>query len=338
MTLGQVETALRQSNQNSSAGFRVSGGQEYLIQGLGRVSTVEEIGQIAVTARAGRPVFVRDVASVEIGAAVKRGEGSHKARPAVILGIQKQPGANTLALTRVLDRTLDDIERTLPAGMRIDREVFRQADFIERALENLRAALWEGAPAGDNRGPAVPGECAGRGDHAAGDSAFGAGRHIRPEVDGADHQCHEVWAALAIAIGELVDDAIIDVENVMRRLRQNARLPETARSSPMEIIYRASREIRGSVVFATLIVGLVFLPLFFLTSVEGRLLRPLGLAYVIALFAVAGDRVDRDPGAVLASAAASESRSFRAGTLAGADREATVPSRSSAGRSTTAAP
>ncbi|MCX6620987.1 MAG: efflux RND transporter permease subunit, partial [Acidobacteria bacterium] len=91
VTLGQVETALRQANRNSSAGFRVSGGQEYLIQGLGRVSTVEEIGQIAVTARVGRPVFVRDVAAVQIGAALKRGEGSHKAEPAVILGIQKQP-------------------------------------------------------------------------------------------------------------------------------------------------------------------------------------------------------------------------------------------------------
>ncbi|MSV28889.1 MAG: efflux RND transporter permease subunit [Bryobacterales bacterium] len=284
VTLDQVETALRQSNRNSSAGFRVAGGQEYLIQGLGRVSTVEEIGQIAVTARGGRPVFVRDVAAVRIGASLKRGEGSHKAEPAVIIGIQKQPGANTLTLTRALDHTLDGIERTLPQGMRIDRQVFRQADFIERALENLRTALWEGAALVvvvvllflvNIRAAAI--------------TLFAIPLSLLAAVFGLKWMGLTINAmslgGLAIAIGELVDDAIIDVENVVRRLRQNAALPESVRLKAMDVVYRASSEIRGSIVFATLIVGLVFLPLFFLTSVEGRLLRPLGLAYVIALFA-----------------------------------------------------
>jgi Cu/Ag efflux pump CusA len=154
MTLEQVEDCAAQSNRNRRR-FRVAGGQEYLIQGLGRVSSVEEIGQIAVTAREGRPIFVRDVATVQIGAALKRGEGSHKAEPAVILGIQKQPGANTLALTRTLDRTLDDIERTLPQGMHIDRQIFRQADFIER-LWTTCEPLSRRRSAGHRRRAAVP--------------------------------------------------------------------------------------------------------------------------------------------------------------------------------------
>src|SRR6516165_7900572 len=128
VTLGQVETALRRANHNSSAGFRVTGGQEYVIQGLGRVSSEDEIGNIVVESRDTRPILVRNVARVQIGEALKRGTGSHKGSPAVILGIQKQPGANTLALTHQLDVTLDDIQRTLPPGMVIDRHVFRQAD------------------------------------------------------------------------------------------------------------------------------------------------------------------------------------------------------------------
>ncbi len=284
VTLEQVETALRRANQNSSAGFRVSGGEEYLIQGLGRVSSVEEIGQIAVTAREGRPVFVKDVAAVQIGPALKRGEASHMGEPAVILGIQKQPGANTLDLTKALDQTLDDIERTLPKGMRIDRNIFRQADFIERSLENLTSAIAEGGflvifvvlvflvnP------------------RAALITLVAIPLSLVAAIIGLKWMGLTVNAmslgGLAIAIGVLVDDAIIDVENVLRRLRLNAQLPAAERLSPTEVIYRASSEIRQSIIFATLIVGLVFLPLFMLSSVEGRLLRPLGLAYVIALFA-----------------------------------------------------
>lgn len=284
VTLDQVETALLRANRNSSAGFRVSGGQEYLIQGLGRVSSVDEIGQIGVTARQGRPVFIRDVAAVEIGPALKRGEASHNGEAAVILGIQKQPGANTLALTRSLDLTLDDIQRTLPKGMRIDRNIFRQADFIERSLDNLNAAITEGSLLVilvvllflvDFRAAFV--------------TLLALPLSLLAAILGLKWMGLTINAmslgGLAIAIGVLVDDAIVDVENVMRRLRLNARLPVADRLGPMEVIYRASSEIRQSIVFATLIVGLVFLPLFFLTSVEGRLLRPLGLAYVIALFA-----------------------------------------------------
>jgi CzcA family heavy metal efflux pump len=284
VSLEEVESALRKGSQNASAGFRVAGGQEYLILGVGRASTEDDIGAIAVVSRDARPIFVRDVAQVRIGPALKRGEGSHNAEPAVVLGIQKQPGANTLDLTRRLDATLDEIQRTLPAGMKIDKQVFRQADFIERSLQNLTKALRDGAilvvlvvvlflmnfRAAIITLLAIPVSVL-----AAVLTMNWFGFTINSMTLG----------GLAIAIGELVDDAIIDVENVMRRLRENAVKPESGRLPTLEVVYRASSEIRSSVVFATLIVVLVFLPLFALSSVEGRLLSPLAFAYIVSLTA-----------------------------------------------------
>jgi CzcA family heavy metal efflux pump len=284
VTLGQVEDALRHGNQNSSAGFRVTGGQEYLIQGVGRVSNEDEIGNIVVESRGGRPILVRNVARVQIGQALKRGEGSHKGSPAVIIGIQKQPGANTLQLTRLLDTTLDDIQRTLPQGLTIDKHVFRQADFIQRALDNLMSALRDGSllvvlvvliflanlRASLITLVALPISLV---------AAVLGIRFLGFTLNSMS------LGGLAIAVGELVDDAIIDVENVVRRLRENSALSEADRLPVIEVVYQASREIRGSVVFATLIVILVFLPLFALESVEGRLLWPIGFAYIIALVA-----------------------------------------------------
>src|SRR5229473_4061126 len=284
VTLGQVETALRQANRNSSAGFRVAGGQEYLIQGVGRVSNEDEIGNIVVEARSTHPILIRNVARVQIGEALKRGTGSHKGSPAVILGVQKQPGANTLALTRQLDATLDDLQRTLPAGMVIDKHVFRQADFIQRALDNLVSALRDGSLLvvlvvlvflANIRASVI--------------TLIALPISLMAAVLGMRFFGFTLnsmsLGGLAIAIGELVDDAIIDVENVARRLRENSLLPEPERLPALEVVYRASREIRGSVVFATLIVILVFLPLFALESIEGRLLWPLGFAYIVALAA-----------------------------------------------------
>jgi len=284
VTLAQVEDALRRANRNSSAGFRVAGGQEYLIQGVGRVTNEDEIGQIVVTSRGAKPILVRNLARVQIGEALKRGAGSHRGEPAVIIGIQKQPGANTLELTRQLDATLDDIQRTLPAGMIIDKNVFRQADFIQRALDNLMNALRDGSllvvlvvfvflmnlRASLITLIALP---------IALVASVLAIKFFGFTLNSMS------LGGLAIAIGELVDDAIIDVENVVRRLKENSRLPEEQRLPSLEVVYRASREIRSSVVFATLIVILVFLPLFALESVEGRLLWPIGFAYIIALIA-----------------------------------------------------
>jgi CzcA family heavy metal efflux pump len=284
VSLDEVENALRRGSQNSSAGFRVAGGQEYLIQGDGRASTPEGIGQIAVTSRDGRPIFVRDVAEVRIGPALKRGEGSHNAEPAVVLGIQKQPGANTLELTRRLDATLDEIQKSLPPGMVIDRQVFRQADFIQRSLENLTAALRDGAIL-----VVIVVVVFLMNMRAAVITLLAIPLSVLTAVITMNWFGFTInsmsLGGLAIAIGELVDDAIIDVENVMRRLRENALKSEGERLPALEVIYRASTEIRGSVVFATLIVVLVFLPLFALSSVEGRLLAPLGFAYIVSLSA-----------------------------------------------------
>jgi CzcA family heavy metal efflux pump len=284
VSLDEIENALRRGSQNSSAGFRVAGGQEYLIQGVGRANTPESIGQIAVASRQGRPIFVRDVAEVKIGPALKRGEGSHNAQPAVVLGIQKQPGANTLELTRRLDATLDEIQKTLPHGMVIDKQVFRQADFIQRSLENLLAALRDGALL-----VVVVVVVFLMNVRAAIITLLAIPLSMLTAVITMNWFGFTInsmsLGGLAIAIGELVDDAIIDVENVMRRLRENVLKPESDRLPAIEVIYRASTEIRGSVVFATLIVVLVFLPLFALGSVEGRLLAPLGFAYIVSLSA-----------------------------------------------------
>ena len=284
VSIDEVEEALRHASRNTSAGFRVAAGQEYLIQGVGQIRTIADIEQTVVTARGTQPILVSDLATVRVGQALKRGEGSYNGEPAVVLGIQRQPDVNTLELTRTLDAAFDEIQATLPEGVRIERDVMRQADFIEVALSNLNAALRDGTllvvlvtvvflaniRAAGITLVAIPLSLV-----AAVIGLRLAGLSINSMTLG----------GLAIAIGALVDDAIIDVENILRRLRGNATRPEAERRSVLDVVYVASREIRGSIVFATIIVMLVFLPLFFLADVEGRLLQPLGLAYLIALFA-----------------------------------------------------
>jgi CzcA family heavy metal efflux pump len=284
VTLGEVENALTVANRNATAGFQVAEGQEYLVRGLGRLTDIEAIAAVSVKSANGTPVWVRDVGTVREGAAIKRGDGSHNARPAVIIGIQKQPAVNTLDLTAQIDRTLDDIRRALPEGMQIHRDLFRQADFIEQSLNNLFIRLLEGA--GLVILVVVLFLVNGR---AALITILALPLSILAAVIVMNRFGLTInvmsLGGLAIAIGELVDDAIIDVENVTRRLRENATLAEAQPRPVLEVVYRASTEIRGSVVFATVIVALVFLPLFTLGSVEGRLLRPLGFAYVVALTA-----------------------------------------------------
>lgn len=284
VTLGEVEHALREANRNTSAGFRVSGGQEYLILGIGRPESVGEIGETVVAARDGRPILVRDLGEVTIGPALRRGEGSHDGEPAIIIGIQKQPGANTLDLTRRLDGVLDEIQGSLPDGMVVTRNIFRQSDFIETAIDNLTRALRDGGilvilivflflanfRAASITLVAMP------------LSLLAA--VLAMKLTGATINSMTL-GGMAIAVGAIVDDAIIDVENVFRRLRENATRPEAERRPVLDVVYRGSSEIRGSIVFATLVIGLVFMPLFFLGGVEGRLLRPLGFAYLVALFA-----------------------------------------------------
>ena len=282
VALGAVEEALRRASRNTSAGFRRAGGQEYLIRGAGRARDADGIGATVVAARGTRPIRVRDVADVRVGEALRRGDGSRNGQPAVILGIHRQPDVNTLALTAELDRVLDEVRAGLPAGMQLDARLFRQADFIELALANLNGALRDGTllvvlvtlvflanlRAGAITLLAIPLSLL---------TAVAGLRLAGLSIDSM------TLGGMAIAVGALVDDAIVDVENVARRLRENAGLPAAARRPALEVVYLASREIRASIVYATLVVMLVFLPLFFLSGVEGRLLRPLGFAYLIAL-------------------------------------------------------
>ena len=279
-----VEEALRRANRNTSAGFRLAGGQEYLIQGVGRLRDLNEIGSTVITVRDTQPIHVRDIAALRVGESLKRGDGSHNAQPAVILGIHRQPDVNTLALTRDLEGVLDEIQAELPTGMQLDSRLFRQSDFIELALGNLTAALRDGTILvvivtlvflANLRASAITLLAIPLSLLAAMVGLRFAGLSINSMTLG----------GMAIAVGALVDDAIIDVENVTRRLRENARLPKVDRRPTMEVVYEASREIRSSIVFATVIVMLVFLPLLFLVGVEGRLLQPLGFAYLISLFA-----------------------------------------------------
>ncbi len=281
----EVIEALSRSNENISAGFYAEGGQEYLIHGLGRVQSPADIGDTLVAMRGGDPVLVKHIAEVRIGPALKRGAGAANGRPAVVIGIQKQPTANTLSLTRDIDAVLDEIQAALPEGMHIETHVFRQADFIELAIDNLVHALRDGAVLVvlivfaflvNLRATlitliAIPLSLV---TALLAMSALGATINTM------------TLGGMAIAIGALVDDAIIDVENVVRRLRERRELPG-GRASPgrCATVYDATREIQGSIVFATLIIMLVFLPLFFLSGVEGRLLAPLGFAYVVSLAA-----------------------------------------------------
>ncbi len=284
IAVDEVVKALRETNENTSAGFLLEGGQQYLIHGLGRVRQVADIGETVVAVRGREPVLVRQLGDVRIGPALKIGEGSHDGRPAVILGIQKQPGANTLELTRRLDAALDELQAGLPKGMEIDRNIFRQSDFIEVAIRNVLGSLRDGALLvilivlaflASGRATAITVLAIPLSLVTAVLAMRALGATINTMTLG----------GMAIAVGALVDDAIIDVENVARRLRENGRKPEAARRPSMLVVFEASKEIRSSIVYATVIIVLVFLPLFFLSGVEGRLLAPLGFAYVVSLAA-----------------------------------------------------
>jgi Cu(I)/Ag(I) efflux system membrane protein CusA/SilA len=284
VTLQEVLHAAGGSNANASGGVYMDRGQEYVIRGLGRVQGSEDIARTVVAVRNGAPVLLSQVANVVVGAAPKFGEGSVNAGPAVVLAIQKQPGANTLELTRRIEAELTDIQRALPQGMTIRSELFRQASFISVAIDNVIEALRDGAILvvvilflflWNFRTTAISIVAIPLSLVVAIFAMKLLGITINTMTLG----------GMAIAIGALVDDAIIDVENVFRRLKENHHLAAEERRPPLRVVYEASREIRASIVNATLIIIVVFLPLFFLGGVEGRLLRPLGFAYVVSILA-----------------------------------------------------
>jgi CzcA family heavy metal efflux pump len=284
VSLTELLDAARGASQNTSAGIYTEGAQEYVLEAIGRVRTAEELGETVVALRSGRSVLVRDVADVREGAAFKRGEGSRNGKPAVIVGVQKQPGANTIEVTGRLDRQLDILQKELPAGYTIDRRIFRQADFIEVAVDNVVKALRDGGILvvvtvllflSNLRASAITLTAIPLSLAAAVLALRAFGSSINTMTLG----------GMAIAIGALVDDAIVDVENVVRRLRENMARPAAERLPAATVVRDATLEIRSSIVFATVIIVLVFLPVFGLAGVEGRLLTPLAFAYIVALLA-----------------------------------------------------
>ncbi|MEE4381979.1 MAG: efflux RND transporter permease subunit [Pseudomonadales bacterium] len=284
VTLESLRVAVGEASGNAAAGFVTENGQELLIRGVGRARTLDDLENAVVTEQGGVPVRVRDVAEVRIGPAPRRGTGAYDGKPAVVLGVQKQPGVNTLELTARIDAVLEDLSASLPDGMSIETDAFRQSDFIEVAIDNLGAALRDGAVlvVAIMFVFLLSARATGIALLAIPLSLLVAVLLVRA-LGGSLNTM--TLGGMAIALGALVDDAIIVVENVVRRLRENRTGPADSKRSAFAVVRDATREIQSSIVFATLIILLVFLPLFFLTGVEGRLLAPLGFAYVVALAA-----------------------------------------------------
>ncbi len=282
VTMGELESAAEAMSVNVGAGVVRDFGNEYNLRGMGRSNNVEELGSTVVKADGTTVVRVADVADVVIAPAVKQGYASQNAVPSIILSISKQPGINTLSVTQNIERNLESIAKSLPADVKLDTRIFRQADYIQASVNNVGSSLIEGAVCvilvlflflTSIRSTvisllAIPLSL--------------LGTVIVLYLLGMDINTMTL-GGMCIAIGSLVDDAIIDVENVYKRLRENHALPKEQRQSAMRIVFEASSEIRASIIHATLIIMVTFTPLFFLSGLEGRMLKPLGIAYLIAL-------------------------------------------------------
>ncbi len=282
VTLDEVTQAVAQANTNTAGGFLLRPDTEALIRNIGRVQSLGDIQNSVVKVNKGVPILVKQVATVQFGRGVLRGDASVNAAPAVILSIQKQPGANTVELSRQVDAALKELQRTLPPDVKINNEVFRQERFIKAAVDNVKEALRDGAILVtiilflfllNFRTTAISLTAIPLSFIVAGLVLNAFGFTVNTMTLG----------GLAVAIGELVDDSIVDVENVFRRLRENRHSPTP--KPVLSVIYHASSEVRNSIVFATIIVFIVFLPIFALQGVEGKIFLPLGLAYVISLAA-----------------------------------------------------
>ena len=281
LSLKEVEQAVGASNENTTGGYLEAQSQEYLIRNVGRLRNPEQLLNTVVAMRNGVPVLLKEVGSVGVGALVKRGDGSVNGKPAVILSIQKQPGASTIELTRRVEAALEELRPSLPKDVQM-RPLFKQASFIEAAIRNVEEALRDGAILVlivlflfllNFRTTAIT--------LTAIPLSFVTAAVVFHMFNISINTM--TLGGLAIAIGELVDDAIVNVENVFRRLRENrhAAAPRPA----LEVVYKASSEVRNSIVYATILVVLVFLPLFALSGIEGRLFAPLGVAYIVSILA-----------------------------------------------------
>jgi Cu(I)/Ag(I) efflux system membrane protein CusA/SilA len=282
ITVDELKSSLKEISANTTGGFIDLGKKEFLIRPLGRVNSLEDIENTYLATHLGKSVLIKDIAEIKIGSEVKRGEASINGKKSVVLTIKKQPDANTIELTKKIEEELKGLQESLPQGIKIETDLFKQANFIQNSIDNVEEALIDGAimvaiilflflmnfRTTTITLLAIPLSLV---LTAIIFKIFGLGINTM------------TLGGIAIAIGELVDDAIVDVENVFRRLKQNKLLDKP--KPVLKVIYQASKEIRNSIVFSTMIVVLVFVPLFALSGIEGRLFTPLGIAYIISLLA-----------------------------------------------------
>jgi heavy-metal exporter, HME family len=282
VTHEQIETAVSRFGTNTGGGYVDQHGREYLIRNVGLTRRLDDLASTIVTVRNGQPIILKQVAQVEFAPRIKRGDAGYNGKPAVIISIQKQPGADTVDLTRRIEQALIGIQRTLPAGLSATNVQFRQATFIETSVKNVERVLLEAAAVVAailfvflmNARATLVSLTAIPISILVTILVFSVfGLTINTMTLG----------GLAIAIGALVDDAVVDVENILRRLRENR-----AQSDPrpvLEVIAAASQEVRSGILYATLIIVLVLVPLFALPGIEGRLFIPLGIAYIVSILA-----------------------------------------------------
>lgn len=280
----ELQMAVANTNQSGSGGFINQYGNQYLINAQGKVRNLDDIGNGVVKGDGVSLIRVKDIAKVKIGIADKIGDASLNKRPTVVLVIFKQPHTNTLILTAEISELVSDLEKTLPSTLEINSNIFRQADFINSSINNLQRTLLEGAFfvsivlfifLMDWRTTII--------------SLLAIPLSLLMSIIVLYNLGFTIntmsLGGMAIAIGALVDDAIIDVENVFKRLRENAHMPKNKQSPILKVVYEASIEIRSSIIIATIIIIVSFVPLFFLSGIEGRLLQPLGISFIISLVA-----------------------------------------------------
>ncbi|NJP22157.1 MAG: efflux RND transporter permease subunit [Hydrococcus sp. CRU_1_1] len=281
ITLNEVTAAARGANVNAAGGFLINPDQEIIIRGVGRIESIEQLANSAITARNGTPVKLQDVAEVRIGAALKRGDGSLNGQPAIVVMVNKQPQYDTPTVTRAIDKAMKEVKAGLPKDVTVT-ETFRQENFIEFAIANVTGSLRDGTiivsvillmflmnwrtaiitlsaiPLSVLIGMLIL-------------SWFGQGINTM------------TLGGLAVAIGSVVDDSIVDMENAYRGLRKNQLAGNPVH--PFKVVYDTSVEVRVSVIFSTVIIAVVFAPIFSLTGVEGRIFAPMGVAYLVSIFA-----------------------------------------------------
>ncbi|UCG15642.1 MAG: efflux RND transporter permease subunit [Phycisphaerales bacterium] len=285
LTIKDVVQAAGQAHSTAGGGYLLNvDGMEIPLRQTGRVQSVEDIRSTVIRYSEGTPVTIGQIADVQMGPALKRGTASDAGNPAVVLSVQKAPGTNTLALTDAVDEVLDSVETALPSGLKLNRYIFRQSDFINLSLHNVLAVARDAAVivavvlvlflmnvrTTMITLTAIPLSVA-----VALLMLWGWGETINAMTLG----------GLAVAIGVVVDDGIIGVENVYRRLREDRNLPPGERKPQREIVFAASNEIRSSIMFATLIIVVAFVPMLFLQGLEGRFFRPLGIMYILSISA-----------------------------------------------------